>query len=96
MTNDRGDSEVSHQAALLGEGEIGLQGHDHNEGEKAEDVKEAATEAGDVGLVKKGADQVTEGQYAQTIVTEVQEKEEAVAVGEDATILQHQREDEDG
>ena len=87
---------MSHQAALLSKGEIGLQGHDHDEGEKAEDVKEAATEAGDVGLVKEGADQVTEGQDAQAIVTEVQEKDEAIAFGEDAAVLQHQSEDEDG
>lgn len=86
---------MSHQAALLGKGEIGLQSHDHNEWEKAEDVKEAATETGNVGLIKEGADQVTEGQNAQTIVTEVQEKEEAIAVGEDPTVLQHQCDDND-
>lgn len=96
MTDDNGGSEVSYQAALLGKGEIGLQGHDHNEGEKEEDVKEAATETSNVGLVKEGADQVTEGQDAQTVVTEVQEKEEAIAVWEDAAVLQHQCDDEDG
>lgn len=96
MSYDKEGSEVPHQGALLGKGEIRLHGHDHNEGEKAEDVKEAATKAGNVGLVKEGADQVTEGQDAQTIVAEEQEKEEAVAVGQDAAVLQHQCEDEDG
>lgn len=79
--------EVSHQSALLGKGESLLHRHDHDEGEEAEDVNKAATEAGDVGLIKEGADQVTEGQDAQTIVTEVQEQEEAIAVGQDAAVL---------
>ncbi len=96
MSHDRGRSEVPHQGALLGKGETRLHGHDHNEGEEAADVKEAATEAGNVGLVKEGADQVTEGQDAQTIVAQVQEKEEAVAVGQDHAVLQHQSEDDDG
>lgn len=87
---------VPHQGALLGKGESRLHGHDHNEGEEAEDVYKAATETGDVGLVKEGADQETEGQDAQTIVAEVQEKEKAVTVGKDLAILQHQCEDEDG
>lgn len=96
MTNDKWGSEVPHQGALLGKGEIRLPGHDHDEREEAEDVKEAATQAGNVGLVKEGADQVTEGQDAQTIVAEVQEKEESVTVGQDSAKLQHQSEDEDG
>lgn len=64
MSNDTGGSDTSHQYALLGEGEIRLHGHDHDEREEGEDVKEAATQAGDVGLVKEGADEVTEGQDA--------------------------------
>ena len=96
MTQHKGGSEFPHQSALLRKGEIRLQGHDHNEREEAEDVKEAATQAGDVGLVKEGADQVTEGHDAQTVVTKVQEKEEAIAVGQDSAKLQYQSEDEDG
>lgn len=87
---------ISHQGALLGKGETGLLGHDHDVGEEAKDVKEAATQTSDVGLVEEGADQVTEGHYAQTVVTKVQEQEEAIAVREDAAVLQHQREDENG
>lgn len=96
MSCDRGGSEVPHQGALLGKGETCLNGQDHNEGEEAEDIKEAATKTGNVGLVKEGADQVTEGQDAQTIVAEVQEKEEAITVGQDPAVLQNQCEDEDG
>lgn len=88
--------EVPHQDALLGKGELRLHRHDHNEGEEAEDVNEAATESGDVGLVEEGADQVAEGQDAQTVVAKVQEKQEAVTVGQDAAVLQDQREDDDG
>lgn len=95
MSNDTGGSDTSHQYALVGEGEILLHGHDHDEREEGEDVKEAATQAGDVGLVKEGADEVTEGQDAQTVVAEVQEKQEAVAVGQDFAVLQHQSEDDD-
>lgn len=95
MSHGRGGSEVPHQGALLGEGQICLHGDDHNEGEEAEDVEEAATQGSDVGLVKEGADQVTEGQDAQTVVAQVQEKEEAVTVGQNVAILQHQCEDED-
>lgn len=43
VTNDIGSSEVPHQNALLGKGEIRLQGHDHDEREEAEDVKETTT-----------------------------------------------------
>lgn len=46
---------------LLGKGEVRLQGKDHDEREEAQDVKEAATQASDVGLIKERADQVTEG-----------------------------------
>lgn len=88
--------ELPHQGALLEKGELCLHSQHHNEGEEAEDVEEAATEAGDVRLVEEGADQVAEGQDAQTIVAEVQEEEEAVAVGQNAAELQHQREEEDG
>lgn len=62
---------VPHQDALLGEGETRLNSHDNDEGEEAEDVDEATTKTRNVGLVKEGADQVTEGQNAKTIVTEV-------------------------
>ena len=88
--------EAPHQDTLLGKGELRLHRHDHNEGEEAEDVNEAATESGDVGLVEEGADQVAEGQDAQTVVAEVQEEQEAVTVGQDAAVLQDQREDDDG
>lgn len=88
--------EVTHQRSLLGKGEFCLHGHDHNEGEEAEDVKEARTKAGDVRLVKEGADEVTEGQDAQTIIAKVQEKEEAVTVGQNSAVLQHHCEEEDG
>lgn len=47
---------VSHQGALLGKSESRLRGHDHNEGEEAENVNKAATETGNVGLVEEGAD----------------------------------------
>lgn len=85
-----------HQDALLGEAEIRLHGHHHDEGEEAEDVNEAAAKSGNVGLVKEGADQVSEGQDTQTVVAQVKEQEEAVTVGQDAAVLEHQREDENG
>lgn len=88
--------QVPHQYALLGKGESRLHGHDNDEGEEAEDINKAATEAGNVGLVKEGADQVAEGQDAQSIITEVKEKNKAIAVRKDTATLQHQCEDDDG
>lgn len=87
---------VPHQGALLREAERGLHGLDHDEGEEAKDVNEAAAQAGDVGLVEEGADQVAEGQDAQTVIAEVEEKDEAVAFGQHVAVLQHQCEDDDG
>lgn len=87
---------VSHQSGLLGKGELCLHGHDQNEGEEAEDVKETCTEASDVRLVEEGTDEVTERQDAQSIIAKVQEKEESVTVGQNAAVFQHQRQGEDG
>lgn len=83
---------VPHQDAL----ERGPRVPDHDEGEEAKYVNEAAAQAGDVGLVEEGADQVAEGQDAQTIITEVEEKDKAVAFGQHVAVLQHQCEDDDG
>lgn len=88
--------EVAHQYAFLGKGETCLHGHDNDEWEETEDVNEAAAEARNVGLVEEGADQVAYGQDAQTVITEVEEKKEDIAVGKDTTILEHQCEDDDG
>lgn len=66
--------EVPHQYALLGKGESRLHGHDNDEREETEDIDEAAAEAGNVGLVEEGADEVTEGQDAQAVIAEVKEK----------------------
>ena len=88
--------EVSHQGTPLGESEVCLHGHHHDVRKKAEDVNEAATETSNVGLITEGADQVAEGQDTQAIVTEVEEKEKAVTVGQDTAILEHQCEDGDG
>lgn len=88
--------EAPHQGTFLGEAERRFHGHDDDEGEEAEHVDEAAAQPGDVGLVKEGADEEAEGQDAEGVVAEVEEDEEAVAFGEDATVPQHQREDHDG
>lgn len=88
--------EVPHQYALLSKGEICLHGHDNDEGEEAEDINKAAAEAGNVGLVEEGADQIAKGQDAQTVITEVKEKKKAIAVRKDTATLQHQGEDDDG
>lgn len=63
-----------HQYALLRKGESCFYCHDDDEGEKAEDINKAAAEAGNVGLVKEGADHIAEGQDAQSVITEVKEK----------------------
>lgn len=78
-----------HQGGLLGEAERRLHGHDDDEGEEAEHVNQAAAQAGDVGLVEEGADEVAEGQDAQAVVAEVEEEEEAVAFREDAAVPKH-------
>lgn len=94
--NDEEGQTVTHHKTLQGKAEICLQGHDYDEREEAEDVDQAATQAGDVGLVEEGADQVAEGNDAQAVVTEIQEQEEAVAVGQDFAVCHHQGEDDDG
>ena len=96
MSNGKASSEYTHQGALLGKSQITFQSHDHNEGEEGQDVEQTSTQASDVGFVKKGADQIAEGEDAETVVAEVQENEEAVAVRQDIAILQHQCEDADG
>lgn len=85
-----------HQRALLGEAERRLHGHDDDEGEEAQHVNQAAAQAGDVGLVEEGGHEVAEGQDAHAVVAEVEEEEEAVALGQDAAVPEHQREDHDG
>lgn len=85
-----------HQCTLLKNIETGLHRHDHNEWEEANNVKEASAKAGNGGLVKTGADQVTEGQDGQAVVAEVQEEDEAVTVRQDAAMLENQCEDDDG
>lgn len=87
---------VSHQYVLLRKGESRLYGHHNDEGEEAENINKAATEAGNVGLVKEGADQIAEGQDTQRVITEVKEKKKAIAVGKDTATLQHQCENDDG
>lgn len=87
---------VPYQQALLRKGERRLHGHDDDEREEAEDINKAAAEAGNVRLVEEGADQITEGQDAQSVITEVKEKKKAIAVGKDMATFQHQGEDDDG
>lgn len=68
----------------------------HDEGEEADDIDEAAAQPGDVGLVEEGADQEADGEDGEAVVTQVEEYDKAVAVREDAARFQNDGEDDDG
>lgn len=83
------------QRALHGEREVVLQVNQHDEGEKADHIDEAAAQPGDVSLVEEGADQEADGEDAEAVVTQVEEDHKAVAVREDAARFQNDGEDGD-
>lgn len=84
------------QSALHREREVVLQVNQHDEGEEADDIDEAAAQPGDVGLVEEGADQEADGEDGEAVVTQVEEDQEAVAEREDAARFQNDGEDDDG
>lgn len=83
-----------YQHALNEDREVLLQAHDHNEGEEADDVDEAATQPGDVSLVEEGADEEADGQDAQGVVTQVEEENEAVTLGKNSAGFQDDGQDD--
>lgn len=68
----------------------------HDEGEEADDIDKAATQPGDVGLIKEGADQEADCKDAEAVVTKVEEEHKAIAARKDAASFQNDGEDDDG
>lgn len=67
----------------------------HDEREEADDIDKAATQPGDVGLIKEGADQEADCKDAEAIVTKVEEEYKAIASRKDAASFQNDGEDDD-
>lgn len=86
----------SYQRTLNEEGHVLLQTHDHDEGEETDDVDQTPAQTGDVRLIEERTGEEADGEDAETVITEVEEEQQGVALGQDAALLQDEGEEDDG